>query len=240
MPTVVRSPYPATSGSTSIYGVSGLQWGFSADNESGYSNTDPISTLTDIVGVGNGTVGSVSVPTYRTNQVNSLPAILFVSGSFQFYNLPNRFASLTNGHVYIVASLLADPAASSTQSGLWYMGTDTFATHYPFTDGNIYEMFGTTARKTVGNPATSLTTWHIYEVSTASAAWTAWLNGTSLHTTGTNTVGFPAGPFLGASNFGHYLDGYVAEMIVFDHALSGGDRTTIKSALGTKYNITVV
>ena len=61
---------------------------------------------------------------------------------------------------------------------------------YTYSNGLIYENFGTTARKNAITPGVTMTAWHIYTVRSASAAYDMRQNGgTTIFTTGTNTVG---------------------------------------------------
>jgi hypothetical protein len=136
-----------------------------------------------------------------------------------------------------------DPGSGDGTSGLWTFNPDgvSQATHYPYSDGNIYESFGTTARKTVGNPTPSLAAWRLYNISSASGAYTVRLDGTQIFTTGTNTVGFPTAPQLGRSwttTFTTYFPGDYAELIVCS-VLSGGDRTSMNAYIASEYSLTI-
>lgn len=70
--------------------------------------------------------------------------------------------------VYIVLKDNDDPPATQNTSGLWnFSGNDNQDTHWPFTDGTVYESFGTitNGRVTVGNPSPSLSSaFRLYNV----------------------------------------------------------------------------
>jgi hypothetical protein len=117
------------------------------------------------------------------------------------------------------------------------MGTAAFGNTYPWVNSIIYDAFGTTERKFF-DPAPSLATWHVYEISSASAAWSSYLDGLQLFTTETNTVGFPAAPTLGFSTVSnYYFLGDMAEVLLYPSALSAADRLTVRAYLGNKFGI---
>jgi hypothetical protein len=131
------------------------------------------------------------------------------------FTLPN-LSSLTVGEVFIVAKVNADPPGAAADSGFWKIGSVGGAgTHVPFTDGVIYDEFGSTAQKTVGDAAASLTSTFHYNVLSKDGEWTARLNGVQIFTTGTNTVGFSATPVLmGSSADNIWLNGKWADFVL--------------------------
>src|SRR5262249_28096178 len=137
-------------------------------------------------------------PTFKTNIVGGKPVVRF-DGVDDFFSLPNSFTGLSAATVLIVVKLTTDPPAAAAQTGLWYFGSSGDKTHFPYTDGTIYDTFGTTVRKTTVDPAPALTSFRVYTVKSSSGNWTSYLDGTQLYTTGSNTVGFTTTPNL-ASN----------------------------------------
>ncbi len=57
--------------------------------------------------------------------------------------------------------------------------------------------------------------------------------------TATNTVGLPAAPRLGHAAGSASFIGHVAEFIVCNAKLSGGDRTSMKAYIATKFGLTI-
>lgn len=211
-----------------------VRW-YEADFITGLVDTDPIATWEDAssAAVDATQASSGNRPTYQTNELNGLPIVRFDGNDvFEIGDL----SALTEGEVFIVIKLDADPATAGSTSGLWHLGSDTTTTHFPYTDGTIYDGFGTTARKTTVNPTPALTSWRIYNVWSAASDWASNLDGSSLYTTATNTVGFPADARLGANSVGIiYLDGDIAAFILYDHKLSAGTRSDVLGYLQDKY-----
>ena len=72
---------------------------------------------------------------------------------------------------------------------------------YPFSDGNVYDGYGSTTRKSTGNPAIPLTTPHVYEIISVAGEHTFRFNDVTHFTTGVNVVGWdPAQSILGAGS----------------------------------------
>ncbi len=202
------------------------------------NDADPVTTWADASASGNDATQTTAAnkPTYRSNVVNGKPAVRF-DGANDFLQFADVFSLLSAGEIFIVVKIDADPPGAAAQTGLWTLGSDTQNTHFPFTDGTIYDQFGTTVRKATADPTPLLTSFRLYNVSSASGNWTSRLNSSQIFTTATNTVGFTTAPVLGAGVGGatYFLDGDIAEVILYDAALSSGNRANVESYLNSKY-----
>jgi len=184
-----------------------------------------------------------SRPTWRSaDGPSSRPTIRFAGASTQFFDfVSGSLSALTAGEIFVVMKRNADPAASAALSGFWAMGSSTevsLQAHVPFTDGTVYENFGTTTRQTTINPTPSLASWCLYNVSAAASDFNARINGTSFYSTATNTVGFATAPKIGVSVAVHY-DGDFAEIIMYNAKLSTADRAGVNGYIATKYGLTI-
>lgn len=180
-------------------------------------------------------------PTIVAAGMNGRTVIRFSAASITNLVGPS-FTALTAGHAFIVFKRTADPAASTASAGLWCFGSHTTGSVVPFTDGVIYDQFGTTVRKTTVNPAASLTSPRVYEVVSTSTEWSNHLDGTQLFTTATNTVGWNTATNVGWAGSGNssYMDGDIAELIICPAKLGTTDRAAMKSYLNTKWGTTAV
>ena len=77
------------------------------------------------------------------------------------------FSGSSAGSAYIVYKVNSD----SVNNGLMDWGTSGTDNHWPYLDGNIYCDFGSTVRKTVGNPAVTQTVYRIYSLYSAASDW---------------------------------------------------------------------
>lgn len=162
---------------------------------------------------------------------NSVATIDFVGS--RFFRGPD-ISALTAAEMFVVWQTGSD----GTNNGPWRWGSDaggSRASHYTFTDGNIYDDFGSTVRKATGNPTPDVTLDHIYNVITASGEWTSNINDSEHHTTETNTVGWDTTPFLGENDVSNFFENDIAEFIIFDAKLSGADHDAVFSDLDGYY-----
>lgn len=183
--------------------------------------------------------GGGNNPTIGAGVANGHAAFRFSAASQQYFTLPSM-AALTAGEVYVVFQKTADPASSSAAAGFWNLGSQDFDSHAPWTDGSIYDGFGSTVRKTVGNPTPSLALPSYYNVQSASGNFTAQLNGSALFTTATNSVGFPTAPMIGRSLVanGRFLDGAIAEIFIYSQIRSAAERAALIATLQATYGST--
>lgn len=169
----------------------GLGLWLKADGITGISDGTSITTWMD--SSGNSNDASQSNASYRpilkTGIINGYPVVRF-NGANQFFNFPaSAFSSYTAATMFVVIKANADPEPSDYVSGFGEFGSSSIATHFPYTDGIIYDDFATTSRKTTVNPTPSLAQFNVYCVTSAANAWTNYLNNVQLYTTSTNTVG---------------------------------------------------
>lgn len=151
------------------------------------------------------------------------------------------FSALATGaEIFFVGRLDLDPPTITTKTGLWTFGSSAESTHLPFTDGVVYDNFGSTARKAAGNPTPSLASPFLYGVKSVANEWTARVNGAQLYTTATSTVGWSATPNLGRYLTNAYLDGVTSEVIMLTAAgATAGNRASVHAYIRSRYGITV-
>lgn len=219
--------------------ISGLKLWLAAWDEA-FANNDPVGTMRD--GSGNGadcTQSSSSLkPTFKTGVIHSKPAYYF-DGSDDYVNVPDIFATMTAGEVFIVLQGDTNQGVGTANTGLWAMPGTNDNENVPWVDGNIYDGWFSTVRKSCGNPG-SIQTWHTYNVISTSSEYTALRNGTQFFTTASNTPGGARNnKTLGRSSLGsgYLFQGWIAELIIYDNKLSSGNRSAIYSYINGLYGI---
>jgi hypothetical protein len=146
----------------------------------------------------------------------------------------NPMAGSSAGHAFYILRLNDDAAARNAVLFQW--GSSGSADHESFVDGNIYYGWGSTVRHTVGNPTPSLTTERLIEIRTASSAWSYWIDGVSIFSTGTNTVGWGGTQHrFGGGSVG--VIGEVGEVLCYDSVLTGADLTNVRTYLSDKWSV---
>lgn len=208
--------------------LSGLVEWLKADAIIGLADNDPISTWTASAG-NNGTAAGTVRPTYQTNELNGLPIVRF-DGVNDLLSVGN-FSALSAGEIFIVVKIPTDPPA--TGKSLWAFGTPS-DNYYPYSNGIIYDDWGSTVRKTTVDPTPSLASWRVYNVFSAANDWGSNLDGASLHTTATNTVGFLSTCYIGQTA-GQYLACDIAELVMYNRKLTAPERAQVLGYLQDKY-----
>jgi hypothetical protein len=242
-PFVLGSSAPPPDPST----ITNLQLWLQADAITGLSdNTQITGTWPDSSGNGRNATsvpGGGGGPKWRSSLgPNSKPAVQFGVGGSGWFSLPNFMTGFTAGHVFVVMKKITKssfvPAVSGPPIGDWGATTgDLFVFN---TDQKIYDGTGSSVRKATVDPGDITTNWFVYEVRTASGAWTNYKSGTQLFTTATNTVSFNSTPFLAhtVTNTSTY-DGYLAEIIFYSRVLNSTEIATVKTYLTFKYGLTI-
>lgn len=245
MQTIIMPPPIAGTAPWTPLSISGCKLWAAARLEVGLSDGDAVETWTDQSGLGNNLTQATAgnKPIYKTAILNGHPIIRF-DGTDDHFTLANVLSGASAGEVFLVVKIDNDPPGNSNQSGLWNMdGDGTNICHFPWTNGNIYEAWGRTTRVDTGNPTPSLASWRLYNVSSAAGAFTTRIDGTQHYTTASSTFSsFSGTPYFGRSNAisgNAYLDGDVAELIIYNSVLSAGDRDDVESYLATLYGLTI-
>lgn len=158
------------------------------------------------------------------NKINSKPTIRFTGGSP--LSVRTAFSGSAGTKIQVVRTY-ADPTSTFAGNVLNYVGNAGSSGHYPFVDGNIYDEFATTSRKTVGNPTPSLANLHVYEAISDSNLFKSFLNNSEIFTTAANTVGYNASP----ATVGDGYSGSISEIIVYQ-----SNRSSSLSGINTNIN----
>src|SRR5262249_6564693 len=135
----------------------------------------------------------------------------------------------TAGEIFMVVE--------SGGQGNWRMadfGTSTFGSVYPWSNGYIYDDFGSNNQYLLGNFPQDIYHFHLYNISSQLNSWVARLDGVEEFRSSLNTVAFNVNPQLGHCRTEYFL-GNIAELIVYDRALPPAERKTVENYLGQKY-----
>lgn len=214
----------------------------------GLNDGDQITTWQDCSGNGNDATGVVvaTKPIYKaTAGPNSKPCVLLVDDTGTpiggYFTLPNFLGSLTAAHGFAVVKKISSNDNSAPPFGDF--GSDLSGDLYAFSDARIFSAFGSNTRYNLGTTWTgshTITNWLLLEFRAESGAWSARMDGDQIFSNGSNTVAWNTAPYIGHRSAGpDNMRGYVAEIWLYDHILSSGDYTTFKSAVTTKYGLTL-
>jgi hypothetical protein len=177
-------------------------------------------------------------PKLFTSSQNSKNIIRF-DGSNDRMNMDSEFSGYTEVCYFIALKRVLDPPTTASRTGhpIFFFSGASSNSHYPWTDGSIYDYTLTNSRKTAGNPTPSLANFHLYNVEAKSALWTARVNKAQLFTTTTNTIE-RGGTAIGGDLVDVYsFDGDIGELIAYSSILSSTDRGKVEDYLYSKWGI---
>ncbi len=180
---------------------------------------DPISTFHDYSENGNelSIAGFANAPTLVISDQNGLNVTRYDTSSGSGFVSTNSFYSgKAAGTAYI---LFKNANAEPTSSSLWDFGTSSFSNHWPLTDGECWDDFGSTVRYDLGNPSQTFnTTYRLLTIYSAHNDWAVRIDGGTyvagapqpFYATGANTVAWNTLHQIGRdSGLGH--TGWIAE-----------------------------
>lgn len=214
--------------------ISGLTAWLKADAITGKVNSDPISTWSDSSGNGNNAIQATAgnQPLYKTSILNGKPVLRF-DGIDDWLTMTlspvNPFSILV-----VYCARLADSSGRRAIAGSanWLLGP--YANEHRLFQGAFAS--GTQASVSAGTFVVNVT------LSTSTTA-THYVNGTSRGTisspTTPGTVRIGASEHNGVGTFTEHLDGDIAEVIIYNKALTTGELSQIDSYIQDKYAITV-
>ena len=220
------SPMPVSNVRLWLQGDAGHGDGFADvwEDQSGRSNNAVQAT-------------STQWPVVTTNSCNGRPVISFYLSNR--FDLPNFMKNAVAGEAFAVVRART---TNSAPRPLWKIGTALDTSLYPYTNGVIYDEFGVADVRDTGAPFQSITNYHVFGVLSQPDEWTARTNGVLLYSNPTNTVVFTSLPMVGGADYSdsvslthRYFDGDIAEILIFDKALSVEERQTVGRYLNAKY-----
>lgn len=228
---------PADLGST-------LKGWYVTDLETESDGTD-IFTLTDRSGNGFDYtypgVANTGGPVMRFNRVNGHKAMEFGdSGTVRHLSASSSLLNgATSASMFMVIKCYADPTTSPADlAAVQSFTTAASPNAHFFSDSNLYESFGSNTRRNL-NPTPSWAAWRIYHVHSASNDYAMWFDGSTILTSGTNTVALGTGTrhlgYLG-SGTGYYR-GDLAEFFFCDSKLSTLNRQKAEGYLAHRYGL---
>jgi hypothetical protein len=222
-----------------VTGFVGSQFHYSARFTTGRVQDEKIPQLIDFSGSDNpGSQGIVNnQATYKLGALNGQPAFYFDGA--QWYDLEDFMQGFTEGEMYAVFRVLADPAVNSETSGFFSLDREQQTQHFPYITGETYCDFGSFTRRNVGNLPGLLTDVTLINVVSEPNHWRFYHNGALItNDTGPNTVGFPEQPQIGreAGGFGTiFFKGYLGEFVFFPIVRTDQQRVAIWQSLAAAY-----
>ncbi len=217
--------------------ISNLAMWEKADAITGVSNGGAVATWSDSSGNGRDLTQATSGnrPTYQTNVVNGKPVVRFSAASSQ------HITNSTNFTTPVTVIYVGKQTGGANQRVLTSVGNNWLL---GFWNGakNVAYLNGWVAGAGVpGSPATD-TSWHVYSAVETGSLSSVYGDGTLLASNASGVAG-PNGISIGCWAFSGVTEcsnADVAEVLVYNSALSGNDRAAIENYLNRKYALNSV
>ena len=241
--TVIINPYvlAVVGGAFTPASLSNCQLYVAADSLSLIDN-DKIATWTDQSGNARHltqTGADILKPVFKTNIINSLPAVKFDIANGTFFNVGTWMDGYTEIEMFVLYKWIN---LGGTSAPSMHNITGGSGTYQPFwADSKFYEGFGSnTRRDAITGSVAADTQFRAYNVQSASGAYNIRQNNTSIFTSATNTVSTGSGTRKFGTNGGQFSDMYVLELVIYNGAAKDStDRTSIMNFWNTKYGLTI-
>jgi hypothetical protein len=183
-------------------------------------------------------------PLFQTSVVNGKPVLRFDGTDDYFPLLTDVLSGAGGATLLAVVKQVYDPPTVQAAAGhfMGAVGTDS-AIDVNWVDGNIYNGFASATRKSTGDPTANLTGWRVVSIRSAST-WEYFIDGAQ-HYSAASSVGIKASsPYalIGASSvtgLTYNFEGDIAEIVLYDNAISDPDLEAAEDGLGDKYGVTI-
>jgi hypothetical protein len=242
--------------SVSVYGQSGpggigsstnnMFW-YAAGNIS-QSNGTKVLSWSDASGNGNtaSAIGNTTAPTFRTNQINGLPALEF-DGANDYMTSPSESGMSNNPNATYIIVMASDVVAQSSYA--WENSFGTSSSSYQahlhgsfLANGGSLRSFARNASGGLVVAAHSNSTSYSINSTTLNATTLSAYTNSILSTSISASFATPVAHrrlVLGIRSYLYDLpyDGKIAEMIVFNSTLGTAERVIIENHLSSKYAI---
>ena len=207
--------------------ISGLRVWLKADAITGIVNGGQVTTWSDSSGNGINFTQATSTkqPTYVRNAINGKPALHFTASTQQTMTNATNFS--TPNTIFYVSRQTGGTKARllSGLSNNWLLGYHGGNKNMAYFEGWV-SSGGITADND----------WHIYSSTQTASLSTVYENGAQLYSNANGVTG-PNGLSLnGYQGTSEFSDGDIAELIIFNSALSDTDRQKVNNYLNNKYN----
>lgn len=216
----------------------------------GQTQGTAVPTWLDTSGNGHNWTGTNVIVDY-TKTLNGHPGLQIGTAAIRYFVSSNTWlqshgiTGTTGMEMCIVAQRNVYPPTNQSYAGTlavfnYDMG-GSYA-HFPWTDGYVYEWFGSTGRVQFAQPTTPLTQPFYWLVSVKSGSRSDWIKTTPLYTSASYnfTTHLAETKYqIGVGNGGNYAwDGSIFAIYMWPRQLTDSERTTLRTYITSKWGVT--
>ena len=224
--------------------------------------TPNVTAWADQSPLGNNFYGTGN-PILNSSDLNTKPTITLSSTEYPEEGDPiltaRYFGSSVNpaimgdvGTTAFAVIFVDDVCTASNTNGAIFgnFGLAADGSHYPYgPECSVYDSFATADRKgPLTSPATITNAWSLYSVTSTTNDWRAYVNGLLMHSDNSNVYSSAINNsdedgngylLIGYQyqNGNHFLNGKVAEVVIYNRVLTTPERQQVEAYLNTKYAI---
>jgi hypothetical protein len=158
------------------------------------------------------------------------------NGSSEYLTGPD-LSALTEGEVFILQKRYADNNDTGNNTGWTHLGNGAGDQDgFTYASG-VYCEIGRQDRISLGNPTQDTSLYHVINVRSGTTAgdsgnpWEMYWDGVDFAGVGTNTVRFPAAPFIGKSHGFLYFQGSIKALLIYNRRLTTEERAVVNTYL---------
>ncbi len=211
-------------------------------DQSGNANTG-LGNNTQSVGVGtSGTKCGAGV--YHTNQINGKPAVTFASATPTCFSFTSGTGTLTASSLFAVVTWTSACTYASGATSCDITGSNGGGINWKPSSSANHPFFSKACVVDIGTSSATVSsgTWYqqnlTYDASSGAYSFrvnrSAGGSGTNSQTLTGEQTGIGGN---GCYSTGEYLEGQIAEFILYNRVLTGGEITTVETYLNGKYGL---
>jgi len=234
-------------GTFSPLSIAGLSAWYAARLETIYNDNDTLTSVSDRSGNGRNLTTIVSTPKWRSSGINSVPSFQAAGGTESASRLNNPstdYIAAAAGTVFCVFRFATwatiDYPWILTEIGVAQRANVAIFSATTFAGQNNDGVIDTTGNNTVAVNNNYISTWHheagtLYSGinDTRTASMTSIASGNTTSAAGDDMC------IIGSSGGAASIDGYIAEVLMWNVALTQAQRQTVESWLASIYGITL-
>lgn len=228
--------------------IAGLTFWIDADQISGLVDGDAVTTWSDLSATGahvtQGTAGNK--PVYKTAIQNGLPVVRFTTDDYLATSTAAQFINSTSGQwtAFAVAKRTSDTGTQGILTGDNIGGSANRIAQFLRWNTTTPQAIAWNGPATDNGPTGSAGAFHIDEAHRTSTTLDRLVDGVSNGTTAassptTGSCGLGVGLATGQGGVQAFLTGDIAEIVLYNTALSSTDRTRVRDYLADKWGITI-
>lgn len=214
--------------------VAGLILHYDAGALTGLSDGDSVSSMADLSG--NSRTMTLTNANWKASDTPASGPAIYGANAGNAYKWEGTLTNFLNGATEAELFVVCKPMAIGDAVAMHAWGTSGQVNHWGYGGGSqLYSDWGSNTRR--GPYTLTAATWQLVNIA-AGSSWQVWVDGSSAADVSGNTVAFgSATHYVNGGNGTNGGGNYLAELRIYDHVLSAGDRALVTAQLTDKHGL---